>query len=170
MHVLAGQRGKGRGALAMRSFPSWAVPPERPLWIVRGTFMPDASTPPGSSRPRTSSPSPAKGTGDGGNVFIVDDSDAGLEVGPYLAQWCDYSSAIDIATGYFEIGGLLSLREKWQSLDRVRILMGDEVSYRTKQAFERGLVRIQSRLDGSLEGTLRYPSDTPVAGNWATWT
>lgn len=70
----------------------------------------------------------------------------------YLAQWCELSSAIDIATGYFEISALLALAEKWQGVDRIRILMGDEVSYKTKQAFARGLERIQGQLEQSLEG------------------
>jgi superfamily II DNA or RNA helicase len=70
----------------------------------------------------------------------------------YLSDWCELSSSIDIATGYFEIGALLSLAEKWQAVDRIRILMGDAVSYRTKRAFARGLERIQGQLEQSLEG------------------
>lgn len=86
------------------------------------------------------------------DLFIVDNSDTSWKVRSYLAEWCDLSTAIDIATGYFEIGALLALGEKWQSIDRIRILMGDEVSFRTRQVFARGLKRIQDQLDGSLEG------------------
>ena len=63
----------------------------------------------------------------GGDLFIVDNSDTDWKVALPLA-WCELSSAIDIATGYFEIGALLALEEKWQSVDQIRILMGDEVS------------------------------------------
>ena len=91
-------------------------------------------------------------TQQGGDLFIVDNSDTDWKVSAYLAEWCELSRTIDIATGYFEIGALLSLREKWQSVDRIRILMGDEVSFRTKRAFQQGLGRIQAQLDGSLEG------------------
>jgi phosphatidylserine/phosphatidylglycerophosphate/cardiolipin synthase-like enzyme len=56
-----------------------------------------------------------------------------------------------VATGYFEIGGLLGLNDEWQKVDAIRILMGDEVSRRTKKAFAEGLQRVKSRLDDSLE-------------------
>lgn len=87
----------------------------------------------------------------GGDLFIIDNSDPELKVNAYLAEWCQLSRGIDIATGYFEISALLALRETWQSVDQIRILMGDEVSFRTKRAFQQGLTRIQSQLDGSLE-------------------
>ena len=87
----------------------------------------------------------------GSDLFIVDNSDSDWKVGSYLTEWCDLSKTIDIATGYFEIGALLCLKEKWQSVDRIRILMGDEVSLRTKRAFTDGLKKIDNRLDGSLE-------------------
>jgi phosphatidylserine/phosphatidylglycerophosphate/cardiolipin synthase-like enzyme len=87
----------------------------------------------------------------GSQLFIVDNSDADWKVRSYLSEWCSLSSAIDIATGYFEIGALLSLQDKWQAVDRIRILMGDEVSMRTKRAFAEGLRKINERLDGSLE-------------------
>src|SRR5205823_12048211 len=87
----------------------------------------------------------------GSELFIVDNSDEDWKVQRYLHDWCQISKSIDIATGYFEIGALLSLKEEWQKVDQIRILMGDEVSRRTKQAFEEGLKRIASRLDRSLE-------------------
>ncbi len=85
------------------------------------------------------------------DLFIVDNSDSDWKVRNYLAEWCDLSAAIDIATGYFEIGSLLALGGKWRSVDKIRILMGDEVSKRTKRAFEEGLRKIASTLDTSLE-------------------
>ena len=88
----------------------------------------------------------------GSDLFIVDNSDGDWKVRSYLADWCDLSSAIDIATGYFEIGALLCLQEKWQGVDRIRILMGDEVSLRSKRAFAEGLRKSVERLDQSLEG------------------
>lgn len=87
----------------------------------------------------------------GSDLFIVDNSDSDWKVREYLAEWCELSRAIDIATGYFEIGALLSLKEKWQSVDRIRILMGDEVSFRTRRAFAEGLTKIEGQLDASLE-------------------
>ncbi len=91
------------------------------------------------------------GVTSGSDLFIVDNSDGDWKVHSYLSDWCELSSAIDIATGYFEIGALLCLKEKWQGVDRIRILMGDEVSLRTKQAFAEGLKKAVERLDQSLE-------------------
>jgi phosphatidylserine/phosphatidylglycerophosphate/cardiolipin synthase-like enzyme len=58
---------------------------------------------------------------------------------------------MDIATGYFEIGALLALDGEWQKVDQIRVLMGDEVSLRTKRAFVEGLDRATARLDESIE-------------------
>lgn len=87
----------------------------------------------------------------GGDLFIVDNSDQDWKVLRYLQQWCQISKTVDIATGYFEIGALLALDGDWQKIDQIRILMGDEVSLRTKQTFEKGLGDIRRKLDDSLE-------------------
>jgi phosphatidylserine/phosphatidylglycerophosphate/cardiolipin synthase-like enzyme len=87
----------------------------------------------------------------GGELFIVDNADEQWKVHRYLHEWCEIARAFDIATGYFEIGALLSLDEQWQKLERIRLLMGDEVSKRTKKAFEEGLDRITEQLDESIE-------------------
>ena len=76
-----------------------------------------------------------KSRSSGSELFIVDNSDERWKVRDYLHDWCQLSEAIDIATGYFEIGSLLALDGEWQKVDRFRILMGDEVSRRTKKAF-----------------------------------
>src|SRR5262249_35389419 len=87
----------------------------------------------------------------GSELFIVDNSDEDWKVLRYLHDWCQISKGIDIATGYFEIGALLSLRDEWQKVDCIRILMGDEVTRRTKAAFAEGLALVRDRLDTSLE-------------------
>jgi superfamily II DNA or RNA helicase len=86
-----------------------------------------------------------------GDLFIVDNSDAAWRVQKYLSEWCELSKKFDIATGFFEIGSLLTLDQKWQNLEKIRILMGDEVSKRTQQAFEEGLKHITGKLDDSIE-------------------
>ena len=85
-------------------------------------------------------------------LFIVDNSDSEWKVRNYLTDWCELSKSIDIATGYFEVGALLALKDQWQQLDSIRLLMGDEVSKRTKRAFEEGLRKIATTLDSSIEG------------------
>src|SRR5947207_2231288 len=84
----------------------------------------------------------------GSELFIVDNSDDSWKVLRYLHDWCQLSQAIDIASGYFEIGALLGLKEEWRKVDSIRILMGDEVTKRTKAVLAEGLGRI---LDASLE-------------------
>lgn len=87
----------------------------------------------------------------GSELFIVDNSDQEWKVVRYLHDWCQISKSIDIATGYFEIGSLLALNGEWQKVDKIRILMGDEVTQRTKNAFEKGLQKVTGRLDDSIE-------------------
>lgn len=87
----------------------------------------------------------------GSELFIVDNSDEDWKAARYLYDWCQLSKSIDIATGYFEIGALLALGAEWQKVDGIRILMGDEVSRRTKKAFDEGLARLSGRLDQSIE-------------------
>ena len=85
-------------------------------------------------------------------LFIVDNDNAGRSGLDYLSDWCDIASSIDVATGYFEIGSLLGLDGQWQKLDQLRILMGDEITYRTKKAMlEAVRDRVAAVLDGSLE-------------------
>ena len=91
----------------------------------------------------------------GDDLFIVDNSDTEWKVRDYLRERFDIARAFDIATGYFEIGALLCLKEKWQGVERIRILMGDEVSLRTRHAFAEGLRKISERLDASVEDEKR---------------
>jgi hypothetical protein len=58
---------------------------------------------------------------------------------------------LTLPLAYFEIGSLLALQDEWQKVDHIRILMGDEVSLRTKNAFTAGLENVRQRLDLSLE-------------------
>lgn len=86
-----------------------------------------------------------------GDLFIVDNSDAEWKVKNYLREWTDIAHAFDIATGYFEIGSLLALDGEWQKLDKLRILMGDEVTKRTKKALVDGIQAVAQTLDASIE-------------------
>ena len=87
----------------------------------------------------------------GGDLFIVDNSVSGWTGLEYLRQWSDLARSFDIATGFFEIGALLALDGKWQQLERIRLLMGDEVSLRTHNVFKEALRQRVGRLDDSLE-------------------
>lgn len=87
----------------------------------------------------------------GSDLFIVDNSDQDWKVRNYLHEWADLSHSFDIATGYFEIGALLALDRQWQKLEKLRILMGDEVSKRTKRALLAGIEAAKQALDASIE-------------------
>lgn len=88
----------------------------------------------------------------GSELFIVDNSAEDWKAVRYLRDWCQLSKSIDIAAGFFEVGALLALDGEWQKLDGMRILMGDQVSRRTRTAFERALQNLNNQLDQSLEG------------------
>lgn len=85
------------------------------------------------------------------DLFIVDNSDNDWKVKNYLHEWADIANKFDVATGYFEIGALLALDGQWQKLEKLRILMGGEVSRRTKKALLAGVESIKKTLDNSIE-------------------
>ncbi|HDK16421.1 MAG TPA: helicase, partial [Nitrospirae bacterium] len=87
----------------------------------------------------------------GSDLFIVDNSDNDWKVKNYLHDWTEIADKFDIATGYFEIGALLALDGQWQKLDKLRILMGDEVSGRTRNALVEGIKQAKEILDNSIE-------------------
>lgn len=90
--------------------------------------------------------------GQGGDLFIVDNSVSGWTGLRYLQEWTELADRFDIATGYFEVGSLIELDGKWQKLDKIRILMGDECTYRTKKALVEAVTkRTQEYLDAGLE-------------------
>lgn len=87
-----------------------------------------------------------------GPLFIVDNADGGRQGLRYLREWCQVARAFDIATGYFEVGSLLALDGQWQRVKRIRILMGDEVSHRSKKALLDAVkLRVQTALEAGLE-------------------
>src|SRR4051795_10560890 len=88
----------------------------------------------------------------GGELFIVDNSVSGWTGSRYLHDWTDIAKSFDVATGFFEIGSLLELDGKWQQLDKIRILMGAEVTHVTKSAFLKATKeRAEQVLDASIE-------------------
>jgi len=51
---------------------------------------------------------------------------------------------MDIATGVFEVGSLLLLEGLWQDLDKIRILMGDETTRRTRREILKALLEVSN--------------------------
>src|SRR5688572_6420270 len=88
----------------------------------------------------------------GRELFIVDNSVSGWTGLRYLEEWSGIAKAFDIATGYFEIGALLALQGKWESLEKIRILMGAEMTHRTRKALLDAVrARAVAVLDESIE-------------------
>ncbi len=61
----------------------------------------------------------------GGELFIVDNTESDWKVLRYLKEWTRIAKSFDIATGHFEIGGMLALDGEWQRLEKIRLLMAD---------------------------------------------
>ncbi len=66
---------------------------------------------------------------------------------------------MDVATGVFEVGSMLQLEKSWESLEQIRILMGDETTKTTKKAISEAVQRssndsieAQKEADDSLTG------------------
>ena len=88
----------------------------------------------------------------GKDLFIVDNSISGWTGLRYLEEWIKIAKSFDIATGFFEIGSLLALDGQWQTLDKIRILMGAETTGRTRKALlETVKYKAETELDRSIE-------------------
>ena len=88
----------------------------------------------------------------GRELFIVDNSVSGWTGLRYLEEWTEIARAFDIATGSFEIGALLALDGKWQTLEKIRILMGSERTHRTRKVLLDAVRNHATEvLDGSIE-------------------
>lgn len=85
------------------------------------------------------------------DLYVVDNSSDDRSVKKYLTEWCSVSKQMDIATGYFEIGGLLDLDQSWQKLDRIRIILGNEMTKRTKDVVDFVVNAILKRLKDSVD-------------------
>ena len=85
------------------------------------------------------------------DLFIVDNNGEERTVQKYLKQWCPISRQMDIATGYLEIGGLLDLDGEWQKMEKIRIILGNEMTRRTHSVIEGVVEMMVSRLRDSVD-------------------
>lgn len=86
-----------------------------------------------------------------GNLYIVDNSSDEQSARKYLQEWSQISRQMDIATGYLEIGGLLALDQDWQKLDKIRIILGNEMTKRTKTVIDSVVEAILARVKDSID-------------------
>lgn len=84
------------------------------------------------------------------DLYIVDNSSEPQSVKHYLTEWCQISKQMDIATGYLEIGGLLELDGHWQKLEKIRIILGKEMTRRSKEVIDTVVKDLLDRLHNSL--------------------
>ena len=85
------------------------------------------------------------------NLYIVDNSTEQQSVKEYLTDWCKVSKQMDIATGYLEIGGLLALDTHWQKLDKIRIILGNEMTKHTRDVIDKAVEVLISRFNDSVD-------------------
>ena len=85
------------------------------------------------------------------DLYIADNATDDQSVKTYLREWCSVSKQIDIATGYLEIGGLLALDTEWQKLDKIRIILGNEMTKRTKEVIDEVVKVLLARLKNSAD-------------------
>lgn len=85
------------------------------------------------------------------NLYIVDNSTEQQSVKEYLTDWCKVSKQMDIATGYLEIGGLLALETHWQKLDKIRIILGNEMTKYTRDVIDKAVEVLISRFNDSID-------------------
>src|SRR5260370_27578214 len=78
-----------------------------------------------------------------------------------LKQLLPFAQALDVATGTFEIGSLLALDGLWQPLQKVRVLMGDETTRRTRNELIESL-RFQS--EASIEAVKERDDTEALTG------
>ena len=98
------------------------------------------------------------------DLHIVDNASEARTVQDYLGKWCSIADKMDIATGYLEIGGLLELDGEWQKVDKIRILLGDEVTVRTAETIRKAVDRMIGRVRTSVDDEQRQNDDKhPVA-------
>lgn len=85
------------------------------------------------------------------DLYIVDNASDEQSAKTYLTEWCSVSKQMDIATGYLEIGGLLALDSHWQKLDKIRIILGNEMTKRTKDVIDKVVEVLLSKIKDSAD-------------------
>lgn len=89
-------------------------------------------------------------------VHVLDNSSDDRKVLECLRGSLKEGGALDVATGFFEIGGFLDLGSAWEGLGRVRVLMGADTTRRSRQILAQALRKdIEAGLDKSLSGERR---------------
>jgi superfamily II DNA or RNA helicase len=95
--------------------------------------------------------------------FIVDNKSDSVTVGAFLTEWCQVSSELNIATGYFDTRAFDSLEPGWRALEKIRLLMGAEVTSGVRSQI---LKAVKAKVLNELETTLTHlhPDDPLMAG------
>ncbi|MDP3046393.1 MAG: hypothetical protein Q8O07_02840, partial [Chloroflexota bacterium] len=78
-----------------------------------------------------------------------------------LAHLLRDCQAWDVATGTFEVGSLLALDGAWQPVDKIRVLMGDETTARTRAEL---VATLNRQSEDSIEAQKERDDDEALAG------
>ena len=90
------------------------------------------------------------------SVTFFDNRTDARQIAARIVADLEKSSYLDVATGFFEIGGLLQLEAHWERLDKIRILMGSALGERTRKILtDRFLPEIEARFREGLDDERR---------------
>jgi len=89
-----------------------------------------------------------KEDGDAAKVSTILDNFGDNTMLAALSRLLPEAEGLDIATGSFEVGSLLALEGTWHAANRIRLIMGDETTRRTRQLL---LEDLEKATDESIE-------------------
>lgn len=87
----------------------------------------------------------------GEQLFIVDNKHADNSVMQLLQDWTQSSHCLDIATGYFDLGVFLAMEGRWQPLDKIRVLIGEET---TSDSILHDALELEQRISDSIHQSI----------------
>ena len=95
--------------------------------------------------------------------FIVDNNADSTTVGAFISEWCKIAASLDIATGYFDTKAFDSLAPGWESIQKIRLLMGAEVTSGVRSDI---LKAVRARVLNELEDALdKLHQEDPLMAN-----
>jgi SNF2 family DNA or RNA helicase len=77
-----------------------------------------------------------------GKLPTIIDNQGEVTLRDAIAIIAQTTSALDVATGFFELGSLLSLDGEWQRIAKIRILLGDAVGRTTRRELVGAFARL----------------------------
>ena len=77
-----------------------------------------------------------------GKLPTIIDNQGDITLRDAIAQIAQITKGLDVATGFFELGSLLSLDGDWQKIGEIRILLGDAAGRKTRAEIVEAFARL----------------------------